>query len=361
MKHFVLSSFLVSVCLVVADAQTQQPEPGVWWGISPGVPADERIQIEVKGDGLVIMSAPSGETPVSWGAITIAPDGTIEFHRAGDPPPLCTLKRLEFGTYEGSCRGSITRRLTLAKRGNPGGLDVPVDDKDLQIVAKARQILSGPTVWNRHDNRECGDSSAKQSWSLYCALYQANLDVTGVMQHLRPVMEEARVAVVELAQRGFQRSLLDFNNLESTTYADVVKVFDLTEQRLRTMKTCVHSAVAKPFAGFPSAATSAGGADRYWVERIGHTLNGQTYPLANRLGPMDKPGEIPDDWVAASKSVKRRSLPNDWRNAIDASGTLPNGRQWRYASLCGEALEYHDVPAEVATYFDRIIDGAYFR
>jgi FtsP/CotA-like multicopper oxidase with cupredoxin domain len=97
------------------------------------------------------------------------------------------------------------------------------------------------------------------------------------------------------------------------------------------------------------------------VERIGDTLYGQTYPLANRLGPMDRPGKIPDDWLATSTSVKRRSLPSDWRNAIDASGTLTNGHQWRYASLCGEAMEYHDVPAEVAKYFDRIIDGAYFR
>jgi hypothetical protein len=36
----------------------------------------------------------------------------------------------------------------------------------------------------------------------------------------------------------------------------------------------------------------------------------------------------------------------------------PSGR---HASLCGEALEYYDVPAAVANYFDRIIDGAYFR
>jgi hypothetical protein len=361
LKHFVLSSFMVSVCLAIANAQAQTPEPGVWWGIAPGVSIDERLQIEVSGTSLVVMSAPLGQAPVSWGPIAIAPDGTIRFRRANDPKQPCTLKRLEYGTYEGSCQESITRGLTLAKRGNPGGLEVPVGDEDLQILAKARQILSGASVWNRDDDRVCGDSSAKQSWSLYCALYQANLDVAGVNQHLRPVMQEARVAVLEVARRGFQRSLQDFNNLQSTTYADIVKVFDLTEQRLRTMKACMFSSAAETFAGFPSAATTAGGADGYWNEGIGYTQDGQTYSLGNILGPMDKPGGIPENWVAASTSVKRRSLPSDWRNAIDATGTLPNGHRWRYTILCGEVLQYNDAPADAASYFDRIIDGVHFR
>lgn len=138
-----------------------------------------------------------------------------------------------------------------------------------------------------------------------------------------------------------------------------MKVFDLTEQRLRTMAACVD--FGKTIPGFPSAASMAGGADGYWSEGIGRTLDGQTYWLGNVLGPMDKPGEVPADWVAASTSVKRRSLPSDGRNGIDATGTLSNGQRWRYASVCGEALRYYDVPADVANYFDRIIDGVYFR
>ncbi len=361
MRRLVFSSVVLSAYLVAAEARAQNPEPGVWWGISSGAPTDERLQIEVRGDGLVMTAAPLGLAPVTWGPITIAPDGTIEFKRVGDPRQLCVLKRSQNGTYEGSCGESGTRPLTLARRGNPGGLEAAVGDEDLQILAKARQILSGPSVWNRNDDRVCGDSSAKQSWSLYCALYQANLEVTGVNQHLRPVMQQTRVAVYEVARRGFQRSLQDFNNLESTTYADVTEVFDLTEQRLRTMKVCVDPAAPKTFAGFPSPATVAGGASRSWSEGIGHTLNGRTYRLDNILGPMDKPGEIPEDWVAASKSVKRRSLPGDWRNAIDANGTLPSGHQWRYTGFCGEVMQYYDVPADVASHFDRIIDGVFFR
>ena len=360
MKHLVLSSCLVALCFTTANAQTQRPEPGFWWGISPGKPIDEHFQIEAEGDGLVILSAPLGQTPVSWGRIAIEPGGRIAFHRAGDPSQLCSLKRSEHDTYEGSCQGSAGQ-FTLAKLGNPGGVDVKADDNDLRIVAKARQFLSGPSVWNRHDDRICSDSRKKQSWSLFCALYQADLDVTGVYQPGRPVIQEARVAILEVAHRSFPRSLLDFNNLDSTTYADVVKVFDLTEQRIRAMQSCVNSTAGKTFAGFPNAATSEGGADRYWFERMGHTLNGQTYSLTNTLGPMDKPGGVSDDWLAKSTSVKRRSLTSDWRHALDASGTLPSGNRWRYAGLCGESLYYYDVPEAVANYFDPIIDSAYFR
>lgn len=219
MRHFVQLA-LVTIIVVVAHAQPQSPEPGIWWGISPGQSVDERLQITANADGLVIVSAPLAKTPVTWGPIAVAPDGTLGFRRAGDPLQSCVLKRTEYGTYEGSCRG---RPLTLARNGNPGGFEIVVGDQDLEILAKARRILSGPSVWNRHDDRVCDDSQATQSWSLFCALYQASIDVTGADLPLRPVMQETRAAAVEVAHRSFQHSLQDFNNSESTTYADIVR------------------------------------------------------------------------------------------------------------------------------------------
>jgi hypothetical protein len=99
----------------------------------------------------------------------------------------------------------------------------------------------------------------------------------------------------------------------------------------------------------------------YWYEGIGYTVNGETYELRNVLGKMDQRDGVPADWVAASTSVTRRDMRRDARYAADIKGTLPNGLQWRYAHLCGESLIYHDVPPEAATYFDRLIDAAYFQ
>lgn len=354
MRHL----FQLALLTVLAiGAQAQRPDSGIWWGISPNQSVDDRLQITATADGLVIESASLGKTPVPWGPIAVAPDGMITFRRGGQP---CDLKRTAYGTYEGSCG---ERPLTLARNGNPGGFELVAGDQDLEILAKARQMLSGPSVWNRHDDRVCDDSRAKESWSLFCALYQASVDVTGADLPLRPVMQEVRAAAVEVAHRSFQRSLQDFNNAESTTYADIVKVFDVSERRLRTMKACV--------AGQPDDATllagspSAGGANTqpvyYWVERMGHTVKGQTFLFSNALGPPDQRLEVPDDMLATSASVKRRTFPDDPRHPIDATGTLANGHRWRFAGLCGEAFGYRDSPSEAADYFDRLIDNAYFR
>jgi hypothetical protein len=354
---------MVTLFLVAAGAQAQQPEPGAWWGSSPGVSVDDGFRIEARAEGLVLIATPSGKTPVEWGPITVAADGTIEFHRAGDPRQPCALKRTQYDTYEGSCRGSVTRPLALAKRGNPGGFEIAAGDADLKILARAQQILSGPSVWNRLDDRVCDDRQA-QSWSLYCALTRASLEVTGGFAPGRPVMQEARAAVVEVAHRSFQRGLLDFNNLESTTYSDVAKVFTVTERRLRTMRVCLQGPQANMFAGSPAEQKRDDGRALYWIERIGHTVDGQTFVLANLLGPMDHravDSSNLDDWVAESASVKRRTLPDDPRHLIDATGMLANGHQWRYASVCGESLSYYDVSPEAAGYFDRLIDSAYLR
>ena len=317
-------------------------------------------------------------TASDWGPIVVAADGTIEFHRAGDPQQLCTLKPTQYGTYVGTCEGSVTRQLTLA---NPEGFEIPAGDDDLKILARARQILSGPSVWDRRREPACDEDRTKQSWSLFCALSQASLDVTGAARGLRPVWQEARAAAVEVAGHSFQGALKDFNSSESTTYSDLVKAFDITERRLRTMKACVASEPfdANVFAGSPSA----GGADAspvyYWVERMRFTTNGQTFVFSNGLGPMDQRVQIPDDMLTSSVvwelpsgkertsetarllSVQRRTFPNDPRHPLDARGTLANGHRWRFAGLCGEVLGYRDSVSEVADYFDHLIDGVYFR
>lgn len=348
---------LMAIGLLAASAQAPKLEPGMWWAITPGVAVDLRFQVRATPDGFVALAAPLGMTPVLWGPIAVSADGTIEFHRDGDAQQLCTLKPTGYGTYDGSCRGTSTRTLTLARVGNPGGLDIPAGDEDLRILARTRQILSGPSVWNRHDDRICDDSRGRQSWSVYCALYQATLDVTGAAQLMRPIIQETRAAIVETTHRFFQRSLLDFNNLDTTTYADVTKAFDDTERRLRTMHACVQGTDAR---AFPSAPDPAAKPIHYWGESIGRTVDGQPYELLNVLDPMEQRGEIPDGWVASSKSITRRAVPDDARHAIDARGSLSNGHQWRYASLCGESLRYHDVPVEVAGVFDQVIDSAYW-
>lgn len=84
MRQFV--QFALLTIVVVAQAQPLRPEPGIWWGISPGQSVDERLQISATADGLAILSVPLAKTPVIWGPIAVATDGTIGFRHAGDRP-----------------------------------------------------------------------------------------------------------------------------------------------------------------------------------------------------------------------------------------------------------------------------------
>src|SRR5262249_135581 len=90
-------------------ATAQQPEPAVWVGISyapTGCWGDGRFQIQATSTGAVILWAPPGKTPASWGPLTLRQDGAIEFHWAGNPSVSCVLRRGDEGHYEGTCLGS---------------------------------------------------------------------------------------------------------------------------------------------------------------------------------------------------------------------------------------------------------------
>ena len=223
------------------QAEAQQP-PGVLFGISTPTQTSgyERFEIQTQGSGMMIVSAPYGKTPRGWGPLIVKPDGSIEFNWTGDPEVPCALRRVDARNYQGACgkSGQNARPLILTRWNEPSdGLELPASDIELNILAKAREFLSGPSVWNRHDDRVCEDDATRKSWSVFCALYQASIAVTGEYLHARPVMTEARASLAKLTRgRPFQHPIMDFNNAESTTYADIAMLFDLTEKQLQFKK-----------------------------------------------------------------------------------------------------------------------------
>ena len=164
-----ISLFVIAACSPLSYAASQQPDAGVWFGISP-LPvvtlAVERFEVERRSTGPVILWAPIGRTTVSSGAITLRPDSSIEFHWASSPPLVCVRRRADPRNYEGTCHGpgQLVRQLTLTRNPQPNGFELSVSDTDFRILDKARQLLSGPSAWNRHDDRACEDD-AKEAWT----------------------------------------------------------------------------------------------------------------------------------------------------------------------------------------------------
>jgi hypothetical protein len=223
----------------MAFVHGQQLAPTVWFGIPSAQGergGDERFEVEAQGGRTTIFWAPYGKKPVSWGAVTLTPDGAIAFDWLRDVPARCILRRQPDGRYSGVCTGSglVRREMILTTIEPSHGAELAVSDVDFRILSRARERLSGPSVWNRRDERACEDDLAANSWSLFCALYQASLDVAGVYMHRRPVTTEARAVVAELTKgHRFEHRLRDFNNLESTMFSDITTVFDRTYQLLQ--------------------------------------------------------------------------------------------------------------------------------
>jgi hypothetical protein len=109
----------------------------------------------------------------------------------------------------------------------------PVSESDLRIVQRARQILDSADKWNRQDNRKC--PATQTTYSVYCALEKATVEVTGNFEHRGAVMQQARFAIDEVLAKGnnYHHRLMGYNNDPKTTFADVQKLFDIVEERIK--------------------------------------------------------------------------------------------------------------------------------
>jgi hypothetical protein len=112
------------------------------------------------------------------------------------------------------------------------GKSVPPSDLDREIITRAASILSSEAVWDRADDRQC--SPDDKTWSIYCSMIRASLEVTGGIHHRRPAMELVRQVVDERsAGRKYEHRLRDYNNDPTTKLSDVRSLF---EEALARMK-----------------------------------------------------------------------------------------------------------------------------
>ena len=77
-------------------------------------------------------------------------------------------------------------RLHSSKQAAPSGLD-------RRIIQRAAAMLATEAKWDRADDRVCAPTDT--TWSIYCALAQASIEVAGAFHHRRPAMELVRIIV----------------------------------------------------------------------------------------------------------------------------------------------------------------------
>ena len=105
-----------------------------------------------------------------------------------------------------------------------------VSNQDLQILQRAKEILSDESKWNSDDDRVCNDDDAK--WSLFCALKKATRETLGEYDHRRVALMEVRWIIHKLMEgEDFKHRLMYFNNTRE--FNDIVKVLDESIQNVR--------------------------------------------------------------------------------------------------------------------------------
>ena len=105
-----------------------------------------------------------------------------------------------------------------------------VSQSDIQVLDGAISLLKEGRGWNRNDDRLC---ICGETWSLFCALARASIDITGEYAHRRVAIQEVRFTIDDNFPERWQRhQLQDFNNHKDTHFQDVMWVLQETRKRL---------------------------------------------------------------------------------------------------------------------------------
>src|SRR5262249_25756766 len=105
-----------------------------------------------------------------------------------------------------------------------GKQEVPPNAVDREILQRAATIITSDAVWNRADNRKCPATAT--TWSIYCAVERAQIEIVGAFHHRRPAGELVREIVeARTKDRTYQHRMMDYNNDPRTHLSDVKSLF----------------------------------------------------------------------------------------------------------------------------------------
>jgi hypothetical protein len=151
---------------------------------------------------------------------------------------------LEFYGKDGVIRSQVGWRMVTVMSESATTLQFRVADTepeptdlDLRIVERAAEILASEAVWDRADDRTCAPDD--KTWSLYCALHRASLELTGGFHHRRPCFQIVRQLLYERVAeerkkgRKYPHIMMDYNNDPAVRLSDVLSVFAEAAGRMK--------------------------------------------------------------------------------------------------------------------------------
>jgi len=110
----------------------------------------------------------------------------------------------------------------------------PARPTDLAALELTGRLLADSANWHQHDDRRCEDDIERNQWSLFCALKYASIEKMGEYNHHNAAMNTVRFVIDDVVRdHGFAHTLMDYNNAQSTSHADVLLVLDVAKERIK--------------------------------------------------------------------------------------------------------------------------------
>jgi hypothetical protein len=107
---------------------------------------------------------------------------------------------------------------------------LPRNEHDVPILERTLALLEDEAAWSKEDDRSCDPAAVRLS--LYCALQEASVEITGEFHHRAAALQAVRHAIDAVRPgNGYAHRLQDFNNAPDVT--------------LETVHTVLHSAIAE--------------------------------------------------------------------------------------------------------------------
>jgi hypothetical protein len=205
-------------------------EAGVWNGPCAGLIEDADAQIVLHAADAIVSGAWRRDAkPESVWSGTVAtseyPKTPVEVEIYNDADGVM---RTVFGWFPVSHFSKATGAIRFDV--DPSR-EVAPSSVDREIIGRASRILSTSSAWNRADNRKCPEGAA--TWSIYCAMEKATIEVSGAFHHRRPALEVVRRIVDERTRgRPYEHRLMDYNNDPTTRLSDVRSLFEQAMRRI---------------------------------------------------------------------------------------------------------------------------------
>ncbi len=110
----------------------------------------------------------------------------------------------------------------------------PATQTDLDILDLAYGLLSDQTHWHQNDDRKCEDDKENSIWSLFCALKFASVELAKEYNHHNTAIQTVRFVIDDLLpNHNYNHTLMDFNNANTTSHNDILKVIEEAKKRIK--------------------------------------------------------------------------------------------------------------------------------